>query len=278
MVSSRKNKKTIEEKINMYEPIKIHLSHDEARAELKKRWENVELRKAIEEELGENFWKEFKDSPRGLLWKNILSPDNGFMFFYQCCNYIGIKPIAFEFLGDMYMSFNEEKKGLGQLCVELENGKKAKVNIMDLHKWNKKKLSEVIVKKGETLVEFHRNLLKFSGYEIELRDNTMWTQKNGKPGDWYYFYLLHFVAHGVLFESFSSDDDKDFLDSVVYPAVEKIEKKFGLRPIVVSLYPDPNEQSEKEDFFWWSYPANINDYIVNYSKENNLIFKEINLK
>jgi hypothetical protein len=259
----------------MYEPIKIHISHDEAREELKKRWNNAELKSAIEKELRGNFWPEFKSRPRGLLWKNILSPDNGFMFFFQCCGYINVKPVAFEFLGDLYMSFNEEKKGLGQIRVELENGDKATINIMDLHRWNKKKLSEIIIKNGESLVDFHRNLLKYSGYEIEIRDNTEWTHKNGKPADWYYFYLLHFVAHGVLFESFSAESDREFLDSVVYPTVEKIEKIFGSRPLIVSLYPDPNDQSAEEDFYWWSYPKNVNNYIIEYARKNNLTFKII---
>jgi hypothetical protein len=52
----------------MYEPIKIHISHDEARAELKKRWNNAELKSEIEKELGENFRKK----ERGTFVRNVL--------------------------------------------------------------------------------------------------------------------------------------------------------------------------------------------------------------
>jgi hypothetical protein len=61
----------------MYEPIKIHISHDEARAELKKRWNNAELKSAIEKELGENFMPQFAERLRGVPFRQVITPDNG---------------------------------------------------------------------------------------------------------------------------------------------------------------------------------------------------------
>jgi len=55
----------------------IHLSLDEAREELKKRWNNAELKKAIEEELGDNFMPQFAEYPRGVLARQLSTPDNG---------------------------------------------------------------------------------------------------------------------------------------------------------------------------------------------------------
>lgn len=252
----------------------IYISLDEAREELKKRWNDKELKKKIEDELGENFWPEFQSKPRGLLWRQLLSPDNGFTFFYQCSKYIGVEPLAFEFLGDLYMSFNEEKRGLGQLRIELEDGKKATVNIMEIHKWYKTPLSEVTLKSGEKLVDFHHNLINYSGYDIEVKDMTEWVKKIGKPVDVYYQYLLHFVAHGFLFEAFLAEEkEKNFFSDVVAPNLKKIEDKFSLKPLLVKQY--PNNQSDDEDFYWWSYPPNVNRYVLRYAEKNSLTFKNI---
>lgn len=252
----------------------LYVSLDEAREELKKRWNDVELRKKVEKELGENFWSEFKLKPRSLLWRPLLSPDNGFTFFYQCSKFIDSEPLAFEFLGDMYMSFNEEKRGLGCLHLELENNKKMIVNIIDLHKWNKKTFLEIKTKTGELLVDFHHNLIKYSGYKIEVRDMTNWVRNNSKPKFWYYKYLLHFLAHGVLFDAYlalENEKDRGFFRDVVYTNIKKIEKNFGIKPLIIKHYPD--NQNDGEDFYWWSYPPNINDYLINYAKKYNLNFR-----
>lgn len=252
----------------------IYINLDEVRNEIIKRWHNLDLKEKIEKELGLNFWSEFKQNPRGLLWRNLTSPDNGFTFFLQCSNYINVEPLAFEFLGDVYLSINEEKKGMGRLHIELEDGKKAIINIMDLHRWNKKIFSNIIIKSDELLIDFHHNLLRMSGYKIEVKDKTDWIKKIGGVADWYYFYFLHFVAHGVLFESYEINDAREnkFFREIVEPSFDKIEQKFGLKPLIVRLYPD-YQGNEEEDFYWWSYSPHINDCIINYAKKHNLFFQ-----
>ena len=264
----------------MFEVENLHLSLDVAREELQKRWGNIELRKKIEEELDEDFWPEFKDKPRGMLGRCLPSPDNGFTFFYQMAKYVGTEPLAIEYMGDMFVSVNPEKKGLGRLSLYGEKGEKFQVDIMNFHDNEKKKVCQVILKSGEKLIDFHYNLLKFSGYEIKLKDLTEWIKGQGKkPQDFYYKYLLHFVAHGVIFENFEAfmDDEKGikFLRDFIAPIIDRIEKKFGLRPLVIRLYPDPESQDKEEDFYWWCYPPYINEHLIQYSKDNNLPLKII---
>lgn len=254
----------------------IYFSLDEAREEIKKRWNDVELRKKIEDELGDRFWPEFKDGPRGLSWNALASPDNGFVFFHQCSKYIGVNPLMFEFVGDLYISHNEMKKNLGKLHVVLENNEKATINIMDLHRWNKKIISEIIIKTGISLTEFYKELFACSSYKININDKTEWVRNIGHPSEWYYYYLLHFIAHGVLFEAYMADgDDRDdkFFIEVVAPILLKIEDRYNLKPIIVKLYPD--QQSNEEDFYWWCFPPHVNNYIINYSKKNNLTFTKV---
>ena len=259
----------------MRETPDIHFSLDDARAELKKRSTDLDLRRAVEQKLGNHFWPEFEKTPRGLVWRNILSPDNSIAFYHSCCKYLNAAPMAFEFLGDMYVSINEEKRGLGQLRVKLENGSKATVNIFDLHRWNKRVLSEISLKDGQRLVNFHHDLLRQSELNIPFRDNTQWAHELGKPSEWYYAYLLHFVAHGVLFETLSMEVDGPFLENTALPALRRIENEFGVHARPESLFPDVASQTANEDFYWWSYPPQVNRYLLDHARQHGLAFKTL---
>jgi hypothetical protein len=141
----------------------------------------------------------------------------------------------------------------------------------------RKKLSECVLKNGENLVDFHHNLLKISGYKIDSFDNTNWYHGIGHASDYYYYMLLHFILHGVLFETFATEkregEEIGFTEKVVLPAFKKIKEKFGYQPLIVRIYPE--DQSDEEDFYWWCYPPDVNEYLINYAKDNNLQFKKL---
>lgn len=259
----------------------IYVSLDEARAELARRWQDGELRKRIEVELGENFIQTFgQESPRGVLTRQLCSPDNGFTFFFQCARYVNAEPLALEFTGDIFTHLNEEKKGLGRMHVTLADGSPATFDIMDFHANEKVRLSEAFLKSGENLVDFHHRLLQVAGLPVQLHDNTAWFRRIGKPSAYYYYLLSHFVVHGVLFETFSTDcrDGKEtgFTKEVVGPALDRIEAQFGLKPLIVRLYPE--EQIDDEVFYWWSYPPDINEYLLLYAKGNALSCKSYKVR
>lgn len=253
----------------------IYVSMDEAREEIKKRWDNVELKKAVEEELGDLFWPELKNEPRSVLWRFLLSPDNGFTFFWQRAHYINAKPLVLEYLGDTFISLNEEKKGLGRLRV-IKDGKKATVDIVDFANCEKLKIEDLFTKNKKKLTDFHHELVEFSGFRPDFKNITSWCHNLGKPKDYYYPFLLQFLSFGVLFEYYVSNPGEDqrewqFTESVVLPVIEEIKSKFGYKPLMVKLY--PTNQSEEEDFYWWSYPPHINSYILEYAEKENLEVK-----
>ncbi|MEW6741083.1 MAG: hypothetical protein AB1325_14435 [Nitrospirota bacterium] len=256
----------------------IYVSLDEAREEIKKRWNDVELRKKIEDELGNKFLPQFSKNPRAALTKQVCVADNGFVFFYYCAKYINAEPLAWEDYNDKFISLNEEKKGLGRLRVVLEDGTPAMVDIMDFHGNEKKKLGECVLKTGEKLVDFHHNLFKIFRYKIEMFDNEEWAKNIANADEYYYFMLLHFVAHGILFDVFQMEEDEGenrFTSEVVLPAIQKVQDKFGLKPLIFRMY--PKNQTEEEDFFWWCYPPSVNERIVNYARKNSLAIKKANI-
>lgn len=247
------------------------MSLDEAREELKKRWSDIVLKKKIEEELGDKFITQFNDSPQGVSFRQVCSPDNGFTFFYQCSKYVGAKPLVLEYHEDIFVHFNEEKKGLGRLRLTLNDGSRVTADIMNFHENEKRKLCQCILKNGQSLIDFHHNLFKASGYDIELHENSDWFKCIGKAANYYYYLLLHFVAHGALFEVFSVEDGESrLIEEAVEPAMERILEKFGFAPIIVKAYPD--NQNVDEDFYWWSYPPILNDKIIQDFDEN-IVFK-----
>ena len=253
----------------------IYISLDEAREELKKRWNDKDLKKKIEDELGGKFMVSFQKFPRGVTFRQVCSPDNGFTLFFQCAMYLGSRPLVLEYYDDIFTHMNEEKKGLGRLRVTLKDNTKAIVDIMNFHDNEKKMLKNVTLSSGEKLIDFYRKLFNISGYDVEFLENSNWFHNIGNASQYYYFLLLHFIAHGVLFETFFdegiSSEDK-FTNEVIYPVIEKIKKKFGINPLIVRSY--PANQENEEDFYWWSYPPIMNNYIIEYAKKNNLKLKK----
>lgn len=253
---------------------KIYFSLDDARSELAARRQDKQLMKRIEADLGGQKWPIFKDKPMGVLTKYLPSPDNSLTFFIQMARYIGVVPVVLEFLGDKFVLMNEEKKGLGRLRVFSPNGDKFAVDIVDFKSNENRKINEVVTKTGESIVDFHHGLLKEFGCDVELEDSTAWLREPGKKID-YYKYLLNFLVHGVLFEYYTEEDENEkiFVRDVFFPSLEKIYQIYGLRPLIVRLYPE--NQDEEEDFYWWSYPLNINNYILEYAQKNQLSLKKI---
>lgn len=256
----------------------IYVSLDEAREEIKRRWNDVELKKKIEDELGDKFMPQFSEKPRAVLTKQVCVADNGFLFFYYCAKYINAEPLALEFLGDTFVHFNEEKKGLGRPRLVLEDGSKVIADMISIKDNENKKLNECVLMTGENLIDFHRKLLEVSGYKIDIHDNTSWYNNIGHASKYYYFLLLHFVAHGILFDVFQTDEDESensFTAKVVLPAIEKIEQKFGVKPLFFRHY--PQDQTDEEDFYWWCYPPEVNKWIVEYATSKKINFKQVQI-
>lgn len=252
-------------------PILTH--RENAREEIQRRQADASLRNEVEHVLGHHFWPEMRQ-PRGVLFRCLPSPDNGYMYFQHATHWLGLTPFLPEYNHDKFVHINAEKKGLARLRLTLPDGTRV---ICDIVKWNTeqgKPLSDVIVTSGDTLAEFHHRLFDVAGMTTERREMSDYFKRLCPPANYYFYYMSHFVAHGVVFEAiFEEEDPREdrFTHEVIYPSIERIEKTFGVRPLIVQLYP-PN-QTPDEDFYWWSYPPQINDYLVKWVSENKVPIK-----
>lgn len=255
----------------------IYTSLEDAKVELEKRRLNFDLIQRVEEELGDKLISEFRTEPRAVSFRQLCTPDNGFVLFYDSAKILNLRPLVLEYHKDLFVHFNDEKKGLGRLRLLLEDQSRVTVDIINFFENERKKLDEVVLKEGENLLQFHHKLFTIASYQdVDLFDNSTWFKSFSNAADYYYYLLLHFVCHGVLFETFILDlDDKEgeFTKSIVLPAIQRIKDKFGVSPLIVQQYPD--NQTREEDFFWWCYPKVVNDYLVKYSESKGLVFKKI---
>ena len=252
----------------------IYVSLAEGRALSKERWANQALRNEVENRLAHNLWTELAAHPCAVMWRCLPSPDNGFTFFLQAARWIGLEPFLPSYIQDKFVHLNEEKKGLARLCLTTGDGMKVTADILDWQKSQGAPMDEVRICTGQTLPGFHLGLFDMAGYSVNHRDLSEWWKCRKPAHNYYYYYLQHFIAHGVLFEAVLEGEDArndEFTQSVIYPNLERIQSEYGVKPLIVQLYP-PNQTTE-EDFYWFSYPPHVNDYLVKWALENNLTLK-----
>ena len=240
----------------------LYTSLEEARELLRERYAQTDLRQAIEKELGEYFMPAFSGGLKSVTTRQLCTPDQGFLLFYhRSLNELKAAPLALSYYQDKFTHLNEEKKGLGRLRV-YQNEKKYTVDIIHFTPNEGKQIKEVCLIDGESLVDFHKSLFSLTNVIVDTFDNSSWYKQFASAKEYYYYLLLHFVCHGVLFESFVTDfrdKESSFTQQVVVPAIEKIQEKFGVTPMIVQMYPD--EQTLEEDYFWWTYPEKVNEYL-----------------
>ena len=254
----------------------IYYSLDEAREEIKKRWKDEDLKKKVGDYLANNFLPGLSaDEPRAVLVRSIMSPDNGYDFFYLSARYLGLRPLLSEYTDDLFIGLSEEKLGLSRIHLLWSDGTKKLTNIVNFKEYHGKQLPEVRVFSGESLIDFHHNLFNLSQHPIEkITEVGSYFKAYGKPKDYYPFYLANFICHGILFENFETNPtahEYRFTKEVALPVIDFLKKKFGLSPIIVRLYPD--NQNVDEDFFWWCYNKNINNFLIDYANKNNCVLK-----
>jgi hypothetical protein len=254
-------------------PIRYY-SLDEARDEIQQRWANIELRQRVRQFLGERFIPKFEYAPRAIMFRQVLSPDNGAFWFESCARYLWLDPINISYFDDKFVSLNEEKKALARLCVILPDKTRNTLTIADIHNNENAPISSVQTYTGENLIQWHQALLRLSLLPIEVHDFSSWYRHVRGPSEYYVHLLAHAISHGVYFETFDDSPntgEAEFTRSVVCPALAQIRDLFGLDPVLVRLY--PKNQKPEEDFYWFSYPPNINEYLVKWAMEHSLAIK-----
>lgn len=229
-----------------------------ARDELRRRCQDEALQRNVAAYLGE-IPACFRDEPRAVLWRNIITPDHELLRFLDLAETIGLRPLGLEYIEDRFCTRNADKMCLAKMALfEKRDSLGAPVlryrRLIDVGRYDNARFRDIKTLDGIGLVDFHHGLVNRKiGARLEIRD---WSGKiaeyGGGASDHYLKMLAHFICHGVLFESFVTDaSEAAFERDVVLPAIEHIRERFGVKPLIVPLIPDTGDR------YWWCYPGDV---------------------
>ena len=245
---------------DIYTPLSV------AKKEIWKRWNDKALRKKVEDFLGGDVPKTLRNKPKAVLARHVASPNNEFVRFLDLSKIIDLEPACLEYLGDKFRAENQDKYYLGKLFFCNGLGKKwgektIVIKDINFNESEGKKFSKIKTIWGEDFVSFHHRLLKgiIKNYKKLISDESKWVKKNGKtPSLFYEKFMALFICFGVLFEDYlENKNEKEFTNKIVLPTFKRIYDQFGMKPLIVKIYPSENEN----DLFWRYYPKEIRNII-----------------
>jgi hypothetical protein len=239
---------------------------EEAVEELKTRQKNEVLVNKVNEFLGSKC--PIPQGLNGFLCRHIATARLEDIQFEDRCKASGLSPIVLEHSEDIFVSINPSKKRLVILYLFDGYGKRGgprikKVKLVEnINAINGYPLTQIRIKNGESLVQFHHKTRKYLGLEGKIIDVSRWLKSIGSAIEYYPFLFAAALTRGVIFESFESPGFPDlerFKQQVVIPAWEFVVKKFGVEPLIV-YHPDPNNGEAEENILKW-YPSKISKVI-----------------
>jgi hypothetical protein len=196
------------------------------------------------------------DGPALMMVRAVFSADLEMERFLGMATRSGCHPWCLEMPGDRFVSFNADKHCRGKLVFRWGQHLRS-LRVMDFGRFDGRRFSEIRTYSGLSLVEFHRRLLKESALTAGLRfsDVTEWMCGGGNRCAGYEQLLLLAVRDGILIENFrmSDPEERRLVKERVLPAMASVERRMGLRPLVVRLY-DPHEEDSPE---CWQYPGGL---------------------
>ena len=244
----------------------VYTPLSEALRLLEERRKDVELVDKVKKILNNDIPPVLENNRCGIFARQLATPNFDTQRFIKITKENNLETVLFEYPEDKFTSKNVFKHSLGQIRVHNKINKKGedvveKINIIDLVKHDGKKIKELQTVWGEPLIDFHRKL--FTHYnlssEITFYDISGWYGRNGGSAVSYYKnFLMLFVAHGILFENFlTNDKEKDFSENVVLPAIEEVFNITGCKPLIVPL----STMDDEEEDYWISHPMIIKNII-----------------
>jgi hypothetical protein len=243
----------------------IYWSIEDAKEEIWKRWNSVELRKKVESYLrGDIPSALLKEGPRAVISRHVMSPNFELLNFLDTTRKKGLAPVGFEYLEDKFVTKNEDKYYLGKMFFYQGLGKNggektSSIKVVDFDFIDGKKISEIQTTTGKSFIEFHHSLLTKVLDAHSRVDMSEYYKRHGGQAKLYYRYILSlFVCHGVLFENFLLNGFyKDLTEHVLLPTYKEIFQLFGVKPIIVRLVPENSE----EDIHWRHYPEEYQESV-----------------
>jgi len=251
----------------------------EAIKELKRREQDPELKKKVEEYLKGDIPEYFKDGPVLYLARHVVTPNFETLRFIHLMEHFGIKTVITQDSKGLFVTQNHVKRALVKLPILRRHTQKGNrlhehyenFTIVNVNEADGKVFSDIRTLWGEKLTDFHTRLFsELLSKKIESPDDAAWIDRHHRENllEHYKQLLALFVVHGIFFENYDLNDahEIDFIKRILRPACLFVEKHFGYRPIIVQVFPTSFESYH----FWISYPRKVLD-IVKKSMKNAVV-------
>jgi len=241
----------------------MYVTLEWAREELKRRANDLDLRRRVREFVGEipDF---LRNGPRAVLARHIATPNIEFFRLASTARRLGLRPACSGYVGDRFSTKNPDKLLLGRMTfLQGVTGKginlKTSQNIFRFDQFDGKPFVNIRTLWGEGFVAFHHRLLTEKIPEFEIGDITEWIRNlGGTPRVFYPRLLALFICYGILFENFHLDGrEKTFTQEVILPALVRVKEFFGLSPLIVPSVPVENER----EAIWSWYPSFLEEEV-----------------
>lgn len=245
----------------------IYTPLSEAKEEIWRRWNDKELRKKVEDFLGGDIPEVLRESPRACLARSIASPNFEAVHFIKLSKEIDVEALFLEYFNDSFVTKNFDKYYLGKMYFHGGVGKNggSKLDALKVlnYKSNNdgKKMYELETVWGNNLADFHHQLLDIAdkNYSLNRFDVSDFFKSVGSHAEKYYpYFLTLFICHGVLFENYLLNNEQvRFVRNVFLPNYKKVQKILGLKPLIVRLF----SNEEEENIYWKYYPKSMKNKI-----------------
>ncbi len=238
---------------------------EEAVVEIKRRREDKDLIKKVEDFFNADIPPHFNGSdPICYLARHVATPNFETLHFIELAKSTGLPIVIGQDIKDKFVTNNALKRALGKMPVQKGAARSGDeiiehFTIIDFATAQGKQLKDIATKFDQNLVDFHTQLLKeVYPTGITLVDESEWVDRNhrGNILEHYKKMLALLIVHGVMFE-FYEPEDYPLLHSIIKPAFEEIEERFGVKPLVSNLI-TPEMQNERN---WNGYPSVVYPFI-----------------
>ncbi len=235
---------------------------EDAVAEIHKRRTDPHLLSEVESYLEGSIPEHFKKGPILYLARHIATPNFETLRFIELCKRHPTMPAVIgQDFNDKFVSNNSLKQNMGKMPIVKGIARNTDeiieyFTIIDFAKAQGHKLKEVQTFFGQSLPEFHNELFKsIYPHEVSLVEESEWIDLHGR-GDLLEHYkklLALFVVHGIMFEFYPEHDKNEisFVEKVLAPSFEFVEKTFGVKPLLTPLVPTHMELNKS----WEAYPS-----------------------
>lgn len=232
---------------------------------INERRQNATLKEKVDKFLNNSVPAHFDQiDPIMYLARHIATPNFEALHFIELAKPFSLPIVIGQDAGCKFVAMNPLKRCLGKMSIVsgmtryqdeiIEN-----FTIIDFNASEGKKMRELHLKSGESLISFHNNLLhEIYPDLVTVAEEESWVNEHYRNNlvKQYEQMLAMNSFYGIIFESFPQEETT-FFNEIFVPAFQNVTKALGVKPLVVELLTE--EEDAARD--WNHYPSVVYPFV-----------------